>query len=82
RGYRTKESAEAGLSFISPTTKDGKTNIFAPYIFTYFIGRTEFVHPTFVKATEKDMLPEFFKTVYMNPYSCSSLTWNKAFEWM
>ena len=31
---------------------------------------------------EKDVLPEFFKTVYMNPYSGSSVTWKKAFEWM
>jgi len=82
RGYRTKESAESGIAFISPTTKDGKVNIFAPYIFTYFIGRTEFVYPTFLRASKKNVLPEFFKTVYMNPYSGSSVTWNKAFEWM
>ncbi|MHA1964822.1 MAG: hypothetical protein ACXACG_06370 [Candidatus Thorarchaeota archaeon] len=82
RGYRSQKSAESSIAFISPTTKDGKTNIFAPYIFTYFIGRTKFVHPTFIKASEEGVLPEFFKTVYMNPYSGSSVTWNKAFEWM
>lgn len=82
RGFRTRESSEASLAFISPTTKDGKPNIFAPYIFTYFIGRTDFVYPTFLKAKDLDMLPEFFKTVYMNPYSGSSVTWSKAFEWM
>ncbi|MFW9963031.1 MAG: hypothetical protein ACFFCX_05695 [Candidatus Sifarchaeia archaeon] len=82
RGYRTLESAEGSIDFISPTTKDGTINFFAPYIFTYFIGRTNYVHPTFLKALEKDVLPEFFNTVYMNPYSGSSVTWNKAFEWM
>ncbi|MFW9976302.1 MAG: hypothetical protein ACFFDQ_13605 [Candidatus Thorarchaeota archaeon] len=82
RGYRTRESAEASIDFISPTNKDGKINFFAPYIFTYFIGRTNFVYPTFLKASQKDLLPDFFKTVYMNPYSGSSVTWNKAFEWM
>ncbi len=82
RGYRTREAAEASISFISPTTKDGKINLFAPYIFTYFIGRRDFVHPSFLKAVQKDVLPEFFKTIYMNPYSGSSVTWNKAFGWM
>jgi hypothetical protein len=82
RGLRTEESAKQSINFISPTTKDGSINFFAPYIFTYFIGRTEFVLPMYNKAIEQDVLPEFFKTVYMNPYSGSSVTWNKAFEWM
>ncbi|MGY5863011.1 MAG: hypothetical protein RTV41_00260 [Candidatus Thorarchaeota archaeon] len=82
RGWRTRESAENSIPFIAPSTKDGKINFFAPYIFTYFIGRTNYVHPTFLKATEQDVIPEFFRTVYMNPYSGSSVTWNKAFEWM
>ena len=82
RGFRTPESAQQSLGFIAPTTKDGRPNFFAPYVFTYFIGRTDFVLPTYMKAAEKDVLPEFFKTVYMNPYSGSSVTWNKAFEWM
>lgn len=82
RGYRTHESAQRSINFISPTTKDGKTNFFAPYIYTYFKGRTDFVLPVYLKAAAKDVLPEFFKTVYMNPYSGSSVTWNKAFEWI
>jgi hypothetical protein len=82
RGHRSRESAEASIPFIAPTTKDGTINFFAPYIFTYFVGRTRFVHPTFFKAVEQDVVPEFFRTVYMNPYSGSSVTWNKAFEWM
>jgi hypothetical protein len=82
RTFRTRESAESSLVFIAPRTKEGKVNFFAPYIFTYYIGRTRFVYPTFLKAVEKDVVAEFFRTVYMNPYSGSSVTWNKAFEWM
>ncbi|NHI90167.1 MAG: hypothetical protein EAX87_11640 [Candidatus Thorarchaeota archaeon] len=82
RGFRTEESAKRSINFISPTTKDGSINFFAPYIFTYFTGRTDFVLPMYKKAVEQDVLPEFFKTVYMNPYSGSSVTWRKAFEWM
>ncbi len=82
RGLRTREIAEQSLNFISPTTKDGKTNFFAPYIFTYFLGRTDFVLPKYLKAVENDVLPKFYKTIYMNPYSGSSVTWDKAFEWM
>jgi len=82
RGYRSRESAEASIAFISPTTKDGKTNFFAPYIFTYFIGRTNFVLPTFNKAVEQDELVKFYQTLYLNPYSGSSVTWNKAYEWL
>ena len=82
RGYRARESAEASIAFISPTTKDGKINFFAPYIFTYFIGRTNFVLPTFNKAVEQDELAKFYQTLYMNPYTGSSVTWNKAYEWL
>jgi hypothetical protein len=82
RGIRTHESAQQSINFISPNTKDGKPNFFAPYIYTYYKGRTDFVLPMYLKAVEKDSLPEFYKTVYMNPYSGSSVTWNKAFEWM
>ena len=28
------------------------------------------------------MRAEFFKTIYLNQYSGSSLTWKKAFEWL
>jgi len=82
RTHRTRESVEASLAFITPKTKEGKINFFAPYIFTYFIGKTNFVYPMFLKAKEKEVLPEFFRTIYMNPYSGSSVTWNRAFEWM
>ncbi len=82
RGLRTRQSAQQSLNFISPKTKDGHPNFFAPYIYTYFKGRTDFVLPMYLKAVRKDVIPEFFKTVYMNPYSGSSVTWNKAFEWM
>ncbi len=82
RGFRTRESAQQSINFISPTKKDGSPNFFAPYVYTYFIGRTDFVLPMYLKAFEKDVLPDFFKTIYMNPYSGSSVTWNKAFEWM
>ncbi|MHA2395146.1 MAG: hypothetical protein ACXAC0_00435 [Candidatus Thorarchaeota archaeon] len=82
RGFRTRESAQQSINFISPTTKDGKPNFFAPYIYTYYKGRTDFVLPMYLKAVEKDALSEFYKTVYMNPYSGSSVTWKKAFEWL
>jgi hypothetical protein len=82
RGFRKRESAQQSINFISPTTKDGRPNFFAPYIYTYYKGRTDFVLPIYLKAVEKDALPEFYRTVYMNPYSGSSVTWNKAFEWM
>ena len=82
RGLRKRKSAEQGISFIRPVNKDGKPNIWAPYVFTYNIGRTEFVFPTFQRAMEQDALPEFFKTLYLNPYSGSSVTWNSAFEWL
>ncbi|MGD9395834.1 MAG: hypothetical protein PVJ05_05350 [Candidatus Thorarchaeota archaeon] len=82
RGFRTRESAQQSINFISPTKKDGSPNFFAPYIYTYFIGRTDFVLPMYLKAVEKDVLPDFYKTIYMNPYSGSSVTWDKAFEWM
>ncbi len=82
RGFRSRESAQQSLNFISPTRKDGKLNFFAPYIFTYFLGRTDFVLPMYLRAVENDALPKFFKTIYMNPYSGSSITWNKAFDWV
>jgi len=82
RSFRTRESAQQSINFIAPTTKDGKPNFFAPYIYTYYKGRTDFVLPMYLKAVEKDVLPEFFKTIYMNPYSGSSVTWNEAFQWI
>lgn len=82
RGYRTRKSAESSINFIGQKTSDGRVNFFAPYIFTYFIGRTDFVYPTFCKARDEGELSRFFRTVYLSPYSGSSLTWSKAFEWL
>jgi hypothetical protein len=82
RGYRTKKSATGSIGFIGPKMADGRTNFWAPYVFTYFFGRTDFVLPTFQKAVEQDELAKFYKTLYLNPYSGSSVTWNKAYEWL
>ncbi|TFH02011.1 MAG: hypothetical protein E4H14_18015 [Candidatus Thorarchaeota archaeon] len=82
RGYRTEKSAKGSTGFIEPVMADGRTNFWAPYVFTYFFGRTDFVLPTFNKAVENDNLAKFYQTLYLNPYSGSSVTWNKAFEWL
>jgi hypothetical protein len=82
RGYRTRKAAESSIGFIAETTEHGRRNFFSPYIFTYYVGRTDFVYPTFLKAKESDRLPEFYKTLYLNPYSGSSQTWAKSFEWL
>ena len=76
RGYRTKKSARSSIGFIGPKMVDGRTNFWAPYVFTYFFGRTDFVLPTFKKAVEQDELAKFYQTLYLNPYSGSSVTWN------
>ncbi|MHA1881757.1 MAG: hypothetical protein ACTSUO_01785 [Candidatus Thorarchaeota archaeon] len=81
-GLRTEESARGSIDFIRPVSDTGKVNIWAPYVFTYYIGRTDFVKPTFDKAIDNDMLKEFYKTLYLNPYSGSSMTWNEAFSWL
>ena len=82
RGYSTEKSAKGSIGFIAPKMTDGRTNFWAPYIFTYFFGRTDFVLPTYSKAVEQDELVKFYQTLYLNPYSGSSVTWNKAFEWL
>lgn len=82
KGYRTEKSAKGSIGFISHTAKDGRPNFWAPYVLTYFIGRTDYVLPAFVKAKEQGEIAEFFKTIYLNQYSGSSLTWKKAFEWL
>ena len=82
RGLRKKKSAEQSIEFIQPFNRDGKPNIWAPYVFTYYIGRTEYVFPTFERAVEQDALPDFFRTLYLNPYSASSVTWESAFAWL
>ncbi len=82
KGLRTRQEARSSLSFISPKTTDGRPNIWAPYCFTYLIGRTDYVEPTFARAKEKGMLAEFFRTLYAEPFSRSSVTWNDSFEWL
>ncbi len=82
RGYRTEKSATSSIGFIGPKMADGRPNFWAPYVFTYFFGRTDFVLPTFNKAVEQDELVKFYKTLYLNPYSGSSVTWHKAYEWL
>ncbi|MCF2136359.1 MAG: hypothetical protein K9W43_03880 [Candidatus Thorarchaeota archaeon] len=81
-GLRTREQAASSLDFIAPTTTDGRPNLWAPYVFTYLIGRTQFVLPTWKRAVAKDEVPRFFKALYLNPFSGSSVTWNKAFDWL
>jgi len=82
RGYRSEKAANGSIGFIEPKMADGRTNFWAPYVFTYFFGRTDFVLPTFNKAVEQDELVKFYQTLYLNPYSSSSVTWHKAYEWL
>ncbi len=79
---RPEDDAKNSIAFMRPMNPDGSLNFWAPYIFTYYIGRTQFVKPTFDKAKAKGKEVEFFKTIYLNPYSASSVTWNDAFEWL
>jgi len=81
-GLRTKEMARGMIDFIAPRTRDGRVNLWAPYAFTYHIGRADFVLPTFRKAEEHDSLAEFYRTLYLNPFSGSSVTWSEAFDWL
>jgi hypothetical protein len=80
--FKTEEEASGIIGFICPTNQDGSANFWAPYIFTYFIGREHFVKPTFDRAISNSKEIEFFKTLYLNPYSGSSTTWNDAFNWL
>jgi len=82
RGYRSEKSAKGSIGFIEPKMTDGRPNFWAPYVFTYFFGRTDFVLPTFEKAIHEDDLAKFYQTLYLNPYSGSSVTWSKAFDWL
>ena len=79
-GFITIEQAKKRLGFSKPLTPDGKPNFFKPYIYTYFFGRRDYVLPTFEKALKKDKVKEFFRTLYLNPYSRSSATWKMAFS--
>ncbi|MGV9103179.1 MAG: hypothetical protein ACOC3C_03575, partial [Candidatus Thorarchaeota archaeon] len=82
RGLRRPKSAKDSIQFIQPEKDDGSPNIWAPYVFTYFFGRTNFVLPAFKRAKEEAELKRFFRTIYLNPFSGSSITWNKAFSWL
>lgn len=82
RGNRSEKSAKGSIAFIGPKMADGRPNFWAPYVLTYFFGRTDFVLPTFKKAVEQDELPRFYQTLYLNPYSGSSATWFKAYDWL
>ena len=81
-GFRERAKAQSVMNFIGPTSENGKPNLWAPYTFTYLFGRIDFVLPAFTKAVKEDVLGEFFRTIYLNPYSGSSVTWKKAFEWL
>jgi hypothetical protein len=72
------EEARKSLSFGKPTNPDGRPNLFKPYIYTYYFGKRGFVLPTFHKAQRKDKIEEFFRILYLNPYSRSSATWKIA----
>jgi hypothetical protein len=79
-GFMPIEDAKQSLNFSKPTNRDGKPNLFKPYIYTYYFGRRDYVLPTFQKAQKKGKLKEFFQTLYLNPYSRSSATWKIAFS--
>jgi hypothetical protein len=81
-GFRSAKSAKSSIAFISPTTADGRLNFWAPYVFTYFFGKTDYVLPTFNRASENGQLSQFFRTLYLNTYSRSSVTWKRAFDWL
>jgi len=74
------EDAKKSLNFSKPVAANGKPNLFKPYIYTYYFGRRDYVLPTFQKAERKGKLQEFFRTLYLNPYSRSSATWKTAFS--
>jgi hypothetical protein len=79
-GFLPIDEARKGTGFSKPLTSDGKPNFFKRYIYTYFFGKRDYVLPTFQKALKKDMVKEFFRTLYLNPYSGSSATWKIAFS--
>jgi len=79
-GFVPIEDAKQSLKFSKPANPEGNPNLFKPYIYTYYFGRRDYVLPTFQKAQEKGKLEEFFRTLYLNPYSRSSATWKTAFS--
>jgi hypothetical protein len=82
RAFERPDIAPNVTRFFNPKADNGQPNIWAPYVFTYDIGRTDFVMPTFNKAVEQGLVAEFFKTLYLNPFSGSSATWKMAFDWL
>jgi hypothetical protein len=74
------EEARKSLSYTKPANQDGKPNMLCPYIYTYYFGRKDYVLPTFQKAQKRGRVKEFFRTLYLNPYSRSSATWRTAFS--
>ena len=79
-GFAPIEQVRKQLIFLKPLTPDGKPNFFKPYIYTYFFGRRDYVLPTFQKAQKRGRTKEFFQTLYLNPYSRSTATWEIAFS--
>jgi hypothetical protein len=79
-GFVPIEEARKSISFSKPTNPDGRPNLFKPYIYTYYFGRKDYVLPTFQKAQKKGKVKEFFRILYLNPYSRSSATWKTAFS--
>lgn len=78
RTYTDEKKAKSKLKFIQPKIK-GKINFWAPYVFTYYFGKKDYVLPLFKKAKKKGKLREFFEILYLNPYSRSIMTWEDAF---
>ena len=79
-GFVPVEEAIKSIRFSKPANPDGKPNLLKPYIYTYYFGRKDYVLPTFQKAQERGKLKEFFRTLYLNPYSRSSATWKTVFS--
>jgi len=79
-GFISIGDARKHLGFLKPLSPNGKPNFFKPYVYTYFFGKRDYVLPTFQKAQKKDKLREFFRTLYLNPYSRSTATWKIAFS--
>lgn len=78
RAYTDAKKAKSKLQFTQPKIA-GKINFWAPYVFTYFFGKKDYVLPLFEKARKKGKLHEFFEILYLNPYSRSIMTWEDAF---
>jgi hypothetical protein len=78
-GFAPIERDKKGTEFGSPFTQDGKPNLFKPYIYTYF-GKRDYVYLLLKQLKKRDRIKELFQTLYLNPYSHSSVTWKAAFS--